>query len=732
MATISTIAVNFVARTRLFEKNVRRSRNSLYGFQKTAHKMRQTMRTLFVGGTMVYGLRRVVGEYAAFEKQMAMVSTMLDKQTMRYMPRYTAGLRRMAIEFGESTQTLSKGLYDILSASVAPEKAMQVLAVSTKAAKAGLTDTAVAADAITTILNSYGLAAEKATYVSDILFATVKRGKTTFGELAPNIGKVAALAAVAGMSLEDLGAMIATLTRAGLQTELAMTGIRSILKTFIAPARESRVAAEELGLQIDENTLSTLGYIGVLRKLSKANAEQLAAILPNMRGLVGLAAALKQVEGAAKDVEMTQRAAGSMQEAYNKMVDDMTEHSIEQAKEGLKSLATSFGMILAPAIRESSQAMSTFSLALMEGTKQYYALAKLRAESRARFYEILDLTTNIDELYSEEQHFANIAKRYRADAKIYEEALQLIVKAETNAATGIAGLAKRTEAAKIADTSGLETMIAKMRDLVGLSDSVFDSSSIIHFADNIDKTGAKVAELADQFRLALAMKKKAMSPDVLAGFERQLQQILNIEKLRPFTEKFSEIWDDLHRQVKNFGLGPLEIVIRQMNEMSRAASETGAGGLEEFNRNVAETMELAQRLQTLQMQTTLAEQGKQVWRETRTELERYNKRIEELGKLLEGKYIDKDTYSRAYKQAREELEKTAGVMKNIQDIGRAQDIGRSREFRPSLISPLGLVPDIEMTLSLKNKNQTSELQLHTRQNERQISLLERLADQQWQ
>ena len=83
------------------------------------------------------------------------------------MKRFTDGVRRMSVEFGESTEALAGGLYDILSASVAPGKALDVLAVAARAAKAGLTDTKTAADAITTILNSYGLAAEDAGKVSD-------------------------------------------------------------------------------------------------------------------------------------------------------------------------------------------------------------------------------------------------------------------------------------------------------------------------------------------------------------------------------------------------------------------------------------------------------------------------------------------------------------------------------------------------------------------------------------
>ena len=57
-----------------------------------------------------------------------------------------------------------------------------------------------------------------------------KRGKLTFAELAANIGKVAPMARAAGMSMEDMMAAIATMTRQGLGTDEASTRLVNILK----------------------------------------------------------------------------------------------------------------------------------------------------------------------------------------------------------------------------------------------------------------------------------------------------------------------------------------------------------------------------------------------------------------------------------------------------------------------------------------------------------------------
>ena len=300
--------------------------------------------------------------FSKFEQQMANVSTMLDDHTMHYMPRYSKAIKKMSIAFGEGTESLSKGLYDILSASIAPAKALEVLAVSAKAAKAGLTTTAVAADAITTILNSYGMEAEKAGQISDVLFAIVKRGKLTFYELAQSVGKVAATAAIAGLSFEEVGAAIATMTRAGLNAFLSTTALRSILSQFLKPAEGAIKAARELGFELNTTTLKTIGLVGVLGKLKNATAEQIAQIMPNRRALAGFAASVKNVEGQAFDLNLMLNSVGLTQIAYEKNTKTLR-HSLNRLKQVFIVLANTLGSTVA-------MGFDLLTDATIEGTKK--------------------------------------------------------------------------------------------------------------------------------------------------------------------------------------------------------------------------------------------------------------------------------------------------------------------------------------------------------------------------
>jgi TP901 family phage tail tape measure protein len=256
--------------------------------------------------------------FADFEEQMANVSTMLD-QPEKHMERLTRGVRKMSIHFGEGTGTLAKGLYDILSASIPAEKALSVLAVSAKAAKAGVTDTGIAADAITTILNAYGLSADKAADVSDFLFSVVRRGKTTFAELAPSIGLVATTAASAGVGMDEFGAAIATMTRRGIKTENAITALNAIIATFLKPTDDAAKYAKRLGFELSSATIKSIGLKGVFEKIAKLPPDAISRIFPNKRAIRGVLPALQSMEGFNDDIKIMKNRAGAADKAYAKM-----------------------------------------------------------------------------------------------------------------------------------------------------------------------------------------------------------------------------------------------------------------------------------------------------------------------------------------------------------------------------------------------------------------------------
>ena len=302
-------------------------------------------------GMLAVGAAFIKGaiDAAKFEKALANVSTMLDKTTIPIMKDFEKGILAMSEAYGESTDALAKGLYDILSASVPASQALDVLEVSAKAAKAGLTDTGVAADAITTLMNSFGDATKDANYYADIMFATVKFGKTTFGELAPVIGNVAKLMQVAGGTAEDMAGMLAIMTRNGIKTRVAVTSLRGVVNALIKP---SAALTAELGGM----TVKADGFRAVMDKVGSLSAVDLAELFPNVRALTGVVVAAKDLGDEVDKITSLMAEGSPMMAAFDKNMSTFAA-TWDRFKATLKATSITIGNELLPIFKTMFESM---------------------------------------------------------------------------------------------------------------------------------------------------------------------------------------------------------------------------------------------------------------------------------------------------------------------------------------------------------------------------------------
>lgn len=344
--------------------------NELAGVQKQSKGAAAGLRVLadkakwaFAGmSAAVVGATKV---YADFENAMAKVATQLPGQMMEHFDEMTNAVQEMSIEFGQSTQVMAQGLYDILSAAIPPEKALQLLEQSAKTAAAGFTDVATTADLFTSILNAYGMEVDEAARVSDVLFQSVFRGKMEFEEMATELGSIMGVAAQAGVELEDLGAIMATLTRQGISTAESATAIRQAILSYIDPGREAQETAAALGIEFNATSLQSEGLIRSIGKLTGATQEQLAALFPNVRALIAVQGVLGDLSGAYEDLQLNMEATGVTQEAFTKATGTL-QFSLAQLKADIQTLVQDFGKALAPAIYEIIDAVRGFVERLKE------------------------------------------------------------------------------------------------------------------------------------------------------------------------------------------------------------------------------------------------------------------------------------------------------------------------------------------------------------------------------
>src|SRR5687768_16316567 len=132
----------------------------------------------------------------------------------------------MGIDAVQSTEAL----YEALSSGVPKENAIDFLRVASTAAIAGLSETGIAVDALTTITAAYGLQTSEAKNVADAMFRAVDVGKFQFGDLAKAIGPAAQQASNLGISYQELLAATSTLSVTSGGVSNAVTQIESAMR----------------------------------------------------------------------------------------------------------------------------------------------------------------------------------------------------------------------------------------------------------------------------------------------------------------------------------------------------------------------------------------------------------------------------------------------------------------------------------------------------------------------
>ena len=163
-----------------------------------------------------------------FETAMAKVGTIAD-ESQKPLGDMRNEILALSSETGKSVGELAEATYQAISASVATESAVDFVGIANKLAVGGFSDTTTAVDILTTAINAYGMSADDASKISDVLITTQNLGKTSVAQLGASMGMVIPLAAAYNMNLEDLAASYALLTANGTQTAQATTYVKAAL-----------------------------------------------------------------------------------------------------------------------------------------------------------------------------------------------------------------------------------------------------------------------------------------------------------------------------------------------------------------------------------------------------------------------------------------------------------------------------------------------------------------------
>lgn len=327
------------------------------------------------GVVLTRALREAGKAAISFDQGMRNVNS-LAKLSESQLASLSKRVLALAGPTAQAPKTLADGLYDIVSSGFEANDAVKILAVSAKAATAGMSDTATATKAVVAVLNAYNLGADDARHVSDVLFQTVNKGVLTFEELASSVGDVLPFAAQLGVNIEDVGGAMATMTLQGLSAAESATRLKGLLVTMIQPGDELAGTIKQLGFESGEAMLKQKGLVETVRLLDQAanhNKETLGTWFPNIRALGGFLALsgdqMERFTAVTQSMDRASQGAGATARAFAEQSKSLA-FQWDRAKASLAAAAIPIVQLLFPALTKGADAVARFAQSVSSSLPQ--------------------------------------------------------------------------------------------------------------------------------------------------------------------------------------------------------------------------------------------------------------------------------------------------------------------------------------------------------------------------
>lgn len=343
---------------------VSKLRRGISGVNSTIENNRRGM--LAAGAASVAFGTLAVRAAADFDKGMREVNTLINFSNEE-LNLLGGEVRELSKEFGINAVDATKALYSAISAGQEPAEAIKFLGVAAKTSIGGVTDLETAVDGLTSIVNAFGFESSETQDVADIMFETMRRGKTTIGELSNFFFQAAPVASALGVSFKETSAAITTLTLSGTPTRVAMTQVRQAMVALAKPTAEMESLFEAVGFESGLAAIRSEGLVGALTKLQKESGatedEFIKAVgsIDALQAVMGLTG--KNTPAFLDNMQAMEEAAGNVELAFATMADSTSQKFAEMTS-AMNDAKIEIGENLAPAMEEAANAATIASEAV--------------------------------------------------------------------------------------------------------------------------------------------------------------------------------------------------------------------------------------------------------------------------------------------------------------------------------------------------------------------------------
>ncbi|ANN64629.1 tail protein [Brachyspira hyodysenteriae] len=323
-------------------------------FDKFGSLATKSLTVPIAAGTTAFAL--ATKKATDFDNGMREVLTLLPKLSNEGFESLKQETLAFSKEIGKVPEEVVPALYQSLSAGVPRENVFEFLKTAGEAAIAGVAELETSVDGLTSVTNAYGTEVLNVNRASDIMFQTVKLGKTDFTQLSKSLFNVIPTASALGVQFEDIGAAIAVMTAQGTPTSVATTQIRQALVELNKEGTAASIAFEELTGKTFKDFIAEGGTLQeALQMMSEAaakNNKDISSMFSSVEaGNAALALSGKNASKFKDALDKMNNSAGATAEAFKK-IDDGPARQFEKIKAELSALVIELGNSLLPVVNE--------------------------------------------------------------------------------------------------------------------------------------------------------------------------------------------------------------------------------------------------------------------------------------------------------------------------------------------------------------------------------------------
>jgi TP901 family phage tail tape measure protein len=284
-----------------------------------------------------------------------------------------------------SSNELLAASYDVASAGFGKAADItKILEASLLGAVGGMTDIGTVSDAATSVMNAFGLTTDSVSKIVDGFVQTQNDGKIVVGQYASQIGRVAPIAAAAGVGIDELNAAISTVTAQGVPVESTFSGINQVIASIVKPTSEAAKAAKRLGLDFSSAAIKTKGFGGFLEDVIQKTGGSEVEITKLFGSVDALKALMPLINDDLvtfnKNLANQKNATGAAKDAADIMGSTVSSQ-LSQIVNNVMTLVRALDQILGPAI---SALLGPINTVLSAATSAVAELTKMLQMNRAR------------------------------------------------------------------------------------------------------------------------------------------------------------------------------------------------------------------------------------------------------------------------------------------------------------------------------------------------------------